>query len=90
MTEQLGIIREVGYGCRDVGRPVLWFSVYIGDSTGALQVKGGSDADQLIEESGVYDVHSLDGWPCTVEVEAGNMKFIRLLKGPIAERGRKA
>jgi hypothetical protein len=87
MTEQLAIIREVGYGCRDLGKPVLWFSTYIDEGLCALQVLSGDEADVVITESGVYDVHSLDGWPCAVELKGGLIMFKRILRGSIAKRG---
>lgn len=87
MTKQMAIIREVGYGCRDLGKPVLWFSAFIDEGLAALQVLYGKEADKVITESGVYDVHSLDGWTCLVEIKGGLIVFDRILQGAIAKRG---
>lgn len=75
MSKQLAIIKEVGYGCRDVGRPVLWFTVSTCDCGCALQVLSGKEADALIRDYGVYDVQELNGKPCFVEVGRGTMLY---------------
>lgn len=61
--KQLAIIKEVGYGCRDVGYPVLFFSSMISESSGALQVLSGEEASNLIKAYKVWDVKELEGKP---------------------------
>lgn len=80
MTEQLAIMREVGYGCRDVGYPVLWFSTYVRECRAALQVLGQEDATKLITDMQVHDVHDLEGKPCWVDVDGNRMVFLRAWK----------
>jgi hypothetical protein len=77
----LAIMREVGYGNRDLGRPCLWFSTYIDESSAALQVLQGDEAEEVIRESGVYDVRDLEGKPCWVDTsEHGRIRFMRVWK----------
>ena len=79
MSEQMAIIKGVGIGIRDVGRPVLWFEVNSMDGGGALQVFGWEEAAEIIKAYGIYEVHSLNGKPCRVEVGDGMMRYI----GPV-------
>lgn len=78
--ERVAIIREVGYGLRDVGRPCLWFTTYLSEHSAAVQVLTGKQADQVIIDAGVRDVHDLEGKPCWVECEAGSVRFLRVWK----------
>lgn len=80
LPEQMAIIREVGYGCRDIGRPCLWFTTYTSEISAALQVFTGERADQIIRDSGKYDVHQMEGMACLVECDGMTMTFKRLLK----------
>lgn len=66
MDKQIAIIKKVGYGCRDVGYPVLFFSTMISESSGALQVLSGEEAACLIKAYGVWDVKELEGKPIWV------------------------
>ncbi len=79
MDEQMAIINEVGIGIRDVGEPVLWFSVNLLGGRGALQVFDWRQAAEIIKAYSLYEVHSLSGKPCRVEVGDGMMKYI----GPV-------
>jgi len=63
----MGIIKKVGYGCRDVGYPVLFFDVYVRECVASLQIMNGKQADKFIEAYGVYDVHDLNGKPVWVQ-----------------------
>ena len=76
--EQLAIIRKVGFGNRDIGRPCLWFGTYISEAGTALQVFVEDDALALIKQMGVYDIKELEGRACWVEVTTGTIKFKRL------------
>ena len=73
MEKQLAIIEGVGYGNRDVGRPVLWFSTMISKGSGALQVLENHEAGKLIKAYGVYDVKDLEGKPIWVIRENGTI-----------------
>lgn len=77
---QLAIIKSVGFGCRDVGRPVLHFSTYISEAMAALQVFELEGAGEIIEDSGVYDIKDLNGKPCWVEVRDNTINFIKVAK----------
>ena len=70
-NEQLAIIEGVGFGNRDVGSPVLFFSTMLSEGTGALQILGGKEALDLIKAYGVYDVKDMDGKPIWVECNGG-------------------
>ena len=78
--EQLAIIKSVGYGIRDTGKPCLWFDTMFGDNSGALQVFFGSAADKIIVDAHVYDVHNLEGKACWIRIEAGTVTFLRMTK----------
>lgn len=71
----MGIISEVGIGLRDVGRPVLWFTVYVTESSAALQVKSWETAAEIISDFGVYEVHELNGKACWVSVTSNIIKY---------------
>ena len=66
--KRLAIIKDVGFGCRDVGKPVLFFSAYISECAGALQIMGCPAALDFIEEYSVYDVKNLEGKPVWVDM----------------------
>ena len=83
--KQLAIMRDVGYGCRDVGHPVLFFNTYISEGEAALQILGGTDAYNLIADSSVYDVKNLEGKACWVDVEDNLIKFVSFCR--IGENG---
>ena len=72
------IIKEVGFGCRDIGQPCLFFTTYINECSAALQVLHGDEAMKVIKASGVYDVKKLEGKPCWVEVSGNAISFKRL------------
>lgn len=72
---QAAIIRNAGYGNRDVGSPVLSFEVYVAESSAALQIFSQPKADEIIKASGVDDVRDLNGKPCWVRVGANTIRF---------------
>ena len=78
LMKKLAIIKDVGYGNRDVGSPVLWFSAYTAEGVGSLQVFYKEEANEIIKDTGVYDVHDLEGKPCWVDERGLNMKFIKM------------
>lgn len=67
MTEELAIIRDIDFGCRDIGRPCIWFVMDVIDG-GALHVSVEQDALDLVKGAGVYSIKELNGRPCIVEV----------------------
>lgn len=75
MEKQLAIIKDVGYGCRDVGYPVLFFSSMLSECGGALQVLSGEEAEKLIREYGCYDIKDMEGKPIWVTVAGGIIKI---------------
>ena len=68
MAKQLAIIEGIGFGNRDVGYPVLFFSTMTSEGCGALQVLEGKEAMDLIRAYGVYDIKGMEGKPIWVEV----------------------
>ena len=83
MKEQLAIIQGVGVGLRDTNQPVLWWSAHTGDAGSALHVFGWDEAADIIRDYGVREVHELNGKPCWVEIDAGNMTYKKacIIKG---------
>ena len=81
MVEQLAIIKNVGFGLRDVGFPCIWFETNISKSIGALQVlSGDKQIFGIIRESDVYDIKDLNGMSCWVEVKNNLIKYLRMSK----------
>lgn len=78
MTETLAMIEAVGVGARDVGRPILWFSVS-GDGWGALQIFELADEQAVEIMSSVYDVRELNGRTCVVDKSGGLIEFRKLM-----------
>ena len=74
--KQLAIMKDVGFGCRDIGRPILWFNTYISNSECALQIISYQDAEEIIKKYHVNDVHDLEGKPCWVDAGNGMIKFL--------------
>lgn len=74
--KQLAIIKQVGFGNRDVGHPVLFFSTYIEEGHAALQVLDGTEALDFIKAYGVYDVKDLEGKSVWVECSRGMIKIV--------------
>jgi hypothetical protein len=74
--EQIGIISEVGIGSRDVGSPVLWFTIHITEHTAALQVLSWDEAYEVLKT--VRDVRDLEGKACWVQATGNVIKFQRV------------
>lgn len=79
MSEEIGMIEEVGVGARDVGRPVLWFTVS-GEGWGVLQVFDVNSEEATALLSDVREAHDLNGRMCVVEKDDGFVRFARLLR----------
>ncbi len=62
----MGIIKGAGYGCRDIGYPILFFEVFVSECVGSSQILRGKQADDFISAYQVYDVHDLNGKPVWV------------------------
>jgi hypothetical protein len=72
---KIAIMSQVGFGCRDISVPILYFNINVSECSGALAiVDNGIDVYAFITEYGVYDVHNLNGMPIWV-VEVGNMIY---------------
>jgi hypothetical protein len=85
-TETLAMIEEVGVGARDVGAPVLWFTVS-GDGWGSLQVFNLNDPVAIDLLGSVREVHDLNGRMCVVDGGGTQgwgrpVQFKRLLRAP--------
>lgn len=79
ITEQLAIIKGVGYGLRDIGRPCLSFTTYTEHNIGALQVFTiQKDIDKILTDSGVYDLKELEGKSCWVTCFDNKISFKRM------------
>ena len=77
---EMAIMTKVGFGMRDGGSPVLWFSVHVADGFAALQILPVEEAITLIKDAKVRDVHDLEGKPCLVSRERNMIKFVSYLK----------
>jgi len=75
--EYIGIIKDVGFGNRDIGRPVLFFSVYSSENIASLQILELEEAVKFIKEYGVYDVKELEGKPVWMAREETINKVLR-------------
>lgn len=78
--KRLAIIKEVGFGLRDVGQPCLWFSTYINDAVGALHILYNKDIEKVLKDAHIYDVKELEGKSCWVEVDGMVIKFLEMSK----------
>lgn len=78
--KQLAIMKGVDFGLRDVGIPVLWFSVYISECSAALQVLAGEEIKVLLKDAGCYSIKELEGKSCWVECESNHITFIEFAK----------
>ena len=71
-NKQIAIMKDVGFGNRDVGQPVLWFTVMLNESVGSLQVVFKPNYHDFIKDYGVNDVKELEGKPIWV-IQTGNV-----------------
>ena len=72
----LAIIRDVGFGLRDCGRPILWYTAE-SDGWGALMVVGLSEIEDFLKKANCYDIKELEGAPIVVDVEGTSIRFVR-------------
>ena len=78
MKEELAVIENIDFGCRDTGRPCLWFEIKMLHDL-ALCCLEGQDALDFVRESGVYSIRELEGRPCVAEGSDQMAHFKRLL-----------
>ena len=76
--QQLAVIKEAGYGLRDIGKPVLFFTAYTKKGIGALQIFLQPKADEIIVEAGVREVQQLNGKTCWVVVDSDTIGFLKM------------
>lgn len=75
---KMAIMKNVTFGLDiDCGRVGLCFTVYLDESSAALQYVYGESALEVIKKYGVSDVSRLNGKPCWVETDDFHyIKFI--------------
>ncbi len=79
--EALAIMKNVGIGMRDTNYPCLWFDACIDESGRALQILSWKEAQKVITEAAIYDVKSLEGKACIVDISSpGLILFVRVAK----------
>lgn len=78
MSEKAAIIKDVCFGCRDIGKPVLSFTVELEGGMCSLQVLDTAEACQLITKNQIVNVLDLEGQMCIVEDTKNTMKFLRM------------
>lgn len=76
--KQMAIMKNVGFGCRDCGYPVLWFTAYISESIASLQILGFDKALAILKKHNISDIKDLEGKPCWVESNGTSSEFIDL------------
>lgn len=77
--EELAIIQDAEYGLRDVGRPVLSFTVAT-EHGSALQVFSQPKADEILIEANAREVKNLNGKACLIERKGNIMTYKRMAK----------
>jgi hypothetical protein len=79
-NKQMAIMKDVGFGNRDVGRPVLWFTVMLNECVGSLQIIFEPDYHDFIKDYGVYDVKDLEGKPIWVSRSGTSIRWLEPCK----------
>jgi len=62
----MAVMRHVGFGCRDCGRPVLFFEAKTGEG-GSLQIVDAQEAFRCLTKHNIYDIKHLEGATCWLE-----------------------
>lgn len=75
--EEMAIINHVTVGLRDVDRPILWFDVSM-LSGSALIAYEWEDAGEFLRINKITNISNLEGKPCIVAIEDGNVIVKRL------------
>lgn len=77
----MAIIRDPHFGVGDRGTVALWFTVYVTESSAALQVFDVDEGVKIIADYGVSDVCKLDGKPCWVDTStSGTVRWVGAFK----------
>ena len=73
----MAIIKDIDFGMRDCGSPVIWFSTYTSEGSGALQIISGDGISSFVQEAGCRSIRDLEGKPCWVDVDQCTIRFVR-------------
>lgn len=74
----LAIIKDPHFGVGDRGEVALWFSVYVTESSAALQVFDAAEGVEILKAYGVKDASDLAGKPCWVDTSnVGMIRWVR-------------
>jgi hypothetical protein len=77
--KQLGIIKNVRYGLRDIGRPCLSFTVYTDSMSSSLQCFTiQKDIDKILKDANAEDIRDMEGKSCWVKIENNMVHFIEM------------
>lgn len=79
MMEEMGIIQNVGIGCRDRSTPMLWFTVKAMRHS-SLQCLNWQEAFDLLKEHCLSSVDDLEKMPCVIKTSGNQSIFLRILK----------
>lgn len=81
MSEQVGVMRGVGYGRWGMHRAGLYFETWLPDDSATLQLLFGKDASRVMAASGVdsSNVAPLEGRSCRVELDGYTVRFTALV-----------
>lgn len=78
--EQTAICRNVAFGVRDIGRPILAFDTYTDEHMCALQTIEAEPALQIMKDLQLQDFKDLEGRPCVVKATSSTIRFVRFWK----------
>jgi len=78
MSEQMGIIKEIHIGTRDIGVPCLWFSVQLLNCGFLHVITGKDEIYDFMNKYSPSDIDSLNGKPCRARMENGMGTFLGL------------
>lgn len=76
--EVLGIIKDINVGLRDVGYPIIWFTV---ESLNGHSLQVIKDIPKFIKETDCYKLSDLNGKPCVMLEDGCVSDFVRIFKG---------
>lgn len=65
-TKKLGIMKNINFGCREIGIPVLWFDIYVDENIGALEVLFLEQYCNMLKKHGIINIKDLERHPCWV------------------------
>lgn len=76
--KQMAIIKDVGFGVRDTNHAMLYFTVWMSESSASLICLNSKYTINLIETHQITNIENLEGKPCWVDVDGNSVKFIDL------------